>query len=153
VAEAAAYHDNKWGEWRDVTWEWGAARGRRLSLLYGGLYSPERTLTSPFLLALVDSLGMRQALRFDTIAYRGSRPANGLAGVSAPEHFRLLASRGADTVRVEVEVEDALASEMAAVTFQRAFLQMRGSFTLMGKLSGETVADTGQGFFETYVSR
>jgi hypothetical protein len=153
VEDAAAYHDHNWGEWRDVTWEWGAARGSRLSLLYGGLYGPERTLTAPFLLTLVDSLGLRQALRFDSIAYRGGRLAHGLAGVSAPEHFTLLASRGADTVRLEVEVEDALASEMTALTFQRAFLQMRGRFRLAGKLGGEAVSDQGEGFFETYVSR
>ena len=25
--DAPAYHDHNWGVWRDVTWEWGAARG------------------------------------------------------------------------------------------------------------------------------
>jgi len=33
-----AYHDHNWGVWRDVTWEWGAARGTRFNLLYGGVY-------------------------------------------------------------------------------------------------------------------
>ena len=36
-AQAAAYHDHNWGVWRDVTWEWGAARGLNTSVLYGGV--------------------------------------------------------------------------------------------------------------------
>jgi hypothetical protein len=40
---------------------------------------------------------------------------------------------------------------MGAGGFRRVFLQMRGRFTLHGRLLGETVADSGQGFFETYV--
>lgn len=152
VDRAPAYHDHNWGVWRDVTWEWGAARGSWMSLLYGGVYGRERR-ASPFFLTLVDSLGPRQVLRFDSIAYRGSAPARGLAGVSAPTGFELLGNRGSDTVRLRVEVDDALASEVAAATFRRAFLQMRGRFTLRGTLGGEPVSDRGQGFFETYVKR
>ena len=78
VADVPAYHDHNWGVWRDVTWEWGAARGGTLSLLYGGVYGPERgrdgpagAVTSPFFLTLVDSLGVRQVLRFGRVAYEG----------------------------------------------------------------------------------
>ncbi len=153
VDRVPAYHDHNWGVWRDVTWEWGSARGAWLSLLYGGVYGPERSAASPFFLTLVDSLGARQVLRFGEIAYRGRQQARGLAGVTAPERFTILGTRETDTVRLEVDVEEALASEMAASTFRRAFLQMRGSFTLSGKLGGEPVSDRGQGFFETYVNR
>jgi hypothetical protein len=157
VREVPAYHDHNWGVWRDVTWEWGAARGRRLSLLYGGVYGPERTgaargtqVSSPFFLTLVDSLGVRQVLRFDRIDYQGRRRAAGIAGSTAPERFRLRAARGADTVQLQVEVDHALASEMEATSFRRYFLQMRGRFRLEGKLAGESIADSGSGFFETY---
>jgi hypothetical protein len=36
--------------------------------------------------------------------------------------------------------------------FRRVFLQMRGHFTLSGRLLGEMVADSGTGFFETYAT-
>ena len=150
VDDVPAYHDHNWGVWRDVTWEWGAARGSRTSVLYGGVHAGEGG-GSPFFLSLVDSLGVRQILRFNTIDYRGSRPAAGLAGALAPRSFDLLASRLADTVRLEVDVADVLASAMGVGGMSRAFLQMRGSFTLQGKVDGEAMADTGQGFFETYV--
>ncbi|MGH7536494.1 MAG: hypothetical protein ACREMG_13075, partial [Gemmatimonadales bacterium] len=152
-----AYHDHNWGVWRDVTWEWGAARGDRIALLYGGVYGPERSarnagvITSPFFLTLVDSLGVRQVLRFARIRYQGAAPAAGDRRASAPERFALTATRDADSVRLSVEVEHALTTDMSVATFRRVFLQMRGQFRLDGRVGGEVVADSGMGFFETYV--
>jgi hypothetical protein len=152
-----AYHDHNWGVWRDVTWEWGAARGGRLSLLYGGVYGPERghegvgaAVTSPFFLTLVDSLGVRQVLRFARVAYEGAQPAAGAPGAAAPRRFTLVATRGADSVTLLVDVEHALATEMSAASFRRLFFQMRGRFALTGRVAGAEVSDTGRGFFETY---
>jgi hypothetical protein len=156
ITDVPAYHDHNWGVWREVTWEWGAASGSALSLLYGGVYGPERQTggtTSPFFLTVVDSLGVRQVLRFDTIAYTGRRPADGAPGAMAPARFTLAASRGADTVRLTVEVEHALATDMSAATFRRLFFQMRGRFVVTGRLAGATVSDSGRGFFETYRTR
>jgi hypothetical protein len=155
--DAPAYHDHNWGVWRDVTWEWGTAQGSRLSLLYGGVYGPRRnsgtssTLSSPFVLTVVDSLGVKQVLRFDRIDYRGSRLASGAVRAGAPERFSLVATREADTLHLDVRVSDALATEMATSGFRRVFLQMRGRFTLRGRVLDQTVADSGTGFFETYV--
>jgi hypothetical protein len=158
--DVPAYHDHNWGVWRDVTWEWGAARGQNLSLLYGGVYGPERaasdsagTVWSPFFMALVDSLGVRQVLRFGRISYEGSRPAEGAPGGVAPARFSLAGTRGGDSVLLSVEVDHALATETTASSFRRLFFQLRGRFTLEGRLAGSVVADTGPGFFETYRSR
>lgn len=159
ITGVPAYHDHNWGVWRDVTWEWGAARGTALSLLYGGVYGPERgredgaAVTSPFFLTLVDSLGVRQVLRFGHIAYEGAQAAAGVAGATAPRRFRLEAARGADAVALSVEVEHALATEMSAASFRRLFFQMRGRFTVAGRVAGAEVSDTGWGFFETYRTR
>ena len=153
VRDIPAYHDHNWGVWRDVTWEWGAARGAELSLLYGGVYGPERSNTSPFFLTLVDPLGVRRVLRFGRIDYQGSRAADGVRGARAPERFTLTGTWEADTVTLSVEVEHALATEMSAASFRRLFLQMRGRFTLDGRVDGERLRDAGQGFFETYVTQ
>lgn len=150
IRRAPAYHDHNWGVWRDVTWEWGAGRGPRLSLLYGGVYE-SGTVTSPFFLTLVDSLGVRQVLRFRRIDYRGSLPAEGAADVTAPARFELVGTRGADSVRLAVRVRHALATEMGAGGFRRFFLQMRGSFELGGRVGGGPLEERGEGFFETYL--
>jgi hypothetical protein len=154
-----AYHDHNWGVWRDVTWEWGNGRGSELSILYGGVYGPESSsgsspsVRSPFFLTVLDSLGVKQVLRFDRINYRGSRNAAGRAGTTGPTNFSLQATRDADTLRLDVQVLDVLGTSMGESRFQRVFLQMRGHFVLTGRLLGQTVADTGSGFFETYVGR
>jgi hypothetical protein len=156
-SDIPAYHDHNWGIWEDVTWEWGAARGSRLSLLYGGVYGPGRSadaasnFSSPFFLTLVDSLGVEQVLRFGKIGYQGLRPASGTVGATSPERFTIVANRESDTLRLDVRVVDALATEMGTGGFRRVFLQMRGHFSLSGRVLGQTVADSGTGFFETYV--
>lgn len=152
VAGAPAYHDHNWGIWRGVSWEWGAAQGGSLAVLYGGIYTPESdNAAAPFFLTLVDSLGVRQILRFRAIQYAGGRPAAQASDVRAPERFVIVAGRDADTVRLQVRVDDALASRMPAEGVGRHFLQMRGRFALTGRLAGQVVADSGTGFFETYV--
>lgn len=158
-AGVPAYHDHNWGVWRDVTWEWGSARGDRLSFLYGGIYGPERSsmgqsssVRTPFFLTVMDSVGVKQVLRFNRINYQGTRTAMGAIRATSPERFTLLATRDRDTLRLDVQVADALGTEMGTSGFRRVFLQMRGRFTLMGRLLGQTVADSGMGFFETYVS-
>ena len=159
LSGARAYHDHNWGVWRDVTWEWGAARGASLSLLYGGVFGPRGSragagaLTSPFFLGIVDSLGVRQVLQFDRVAYGGALAAEGAQGAVAPARFSLRAGRGADSVRLSVEVEHALATEMSASAFRLLFFQMRGRFKLEGRMAGAAVSDTGRGFFETYRGR
>jgi hypothetical protein len=154
--DVSAYHDHNWGVWRNVTWEWGAARGKRTAILYGGIYGPERgaaskDVRSPFFLAVVDSLGVKQVLRFAQVDYEGTRLAKGTVRATAPERFTLLSTRDADTLRLRVSVEDALGTELKSAGFHRTFLQMRGRFTMEGKLLGQAVSDSGRGFFETYV--
>jgi len=153
--DAPAYHDHNWGVWRDVSWEWGMGRGERLDLLYGGVISPRDSIDAagtPFFLALADSLGVRQVLRFRRVTYEGARAAGG-AGGSSPERFTLMAARDADTVRLSVQVLSAQSTESSAAGMRRLFLQMRGRFELEGRLAGRAVQDEGLGFFETYVDR
>ncbi|HET7599383.1 MAG TPA: hypothetical protein VFK09_03785 [Gemmatimonadales bacterium] len=148
----AAYHDHNWGVWRGVTWEWGEASGRSASVLYGGVKGPGPAGGgAPYFLLLVDSLGVRQVLRFREIRYEGGQPAAGESNVHAPERFSILAARGADTTRLDVRVSEALASRVRAEGLERHFLQMRGRFSLQGRVAGRMLADSGWGFFETYV--
>jgi hypothetical protein len=113
--------------------------------VYGG------SSTTPFFLALVDSLGVKQVLRFNDIRYEGRRLASATSA-RAPDRFNLVATHEADSVRLKVGVMDALGTNMAAGDFRRVFLQMRGSFVLTGRVGGQTVADSGTGFFETYLT-
>jgi hypothetical protein len=146
-----AYHDHNWGVWREVSWEWGAASGPGLSLLYGQVQAPDSGLTSqPFFVSLVDSLGVRQVLRAQSIRYEGDQPLVNGGGISGPESFEFTAGRDADTVRVRVQVREAVGTLMGTSGFRRYFLQMRGSFQLTGTIGGIRIEEQGDGFFETW---
>ena len=146
-----AYHDHNWGVWRDVSWEWGAASGPRLSLLYGQVQAPDSaTAPEPFFVSLVDSLGVLQVLRARTIQYRGARPLANGGDVTAPTSFQFSAVRGGDSVLVRVNVREAAGTLMGISGFRRYFLQMRGEFRLSGLIGGAAVEEEGDGFFETW---
>lgn len=147
---APAYHDHNWGVWRGVTWEWGTGTGGHYNLLYGGVYGSSNT--TPFFLALVDSIGVKQVLRFTDIQYAGRRRVANSKSGEAPDRFSLIASNEQDSVRLNVRVVDALGTDMTAGNFRRVFLQMRGSFELAGRVAGQAVVDSGMGFFETYLT-
>lgn len=153
---APAYHDHNWGVWRATTWDWGQARGTTTSLVYGGVLAPDSLAApsaNPYFLALVDSLGVRQVFRFRSTGPEGAIAVPGLSGVVAPERLHLRAARGADSVEVQVAIHRVQATPVALSGDRRYFLQMRGSFVVSGRLEGGVVADSGLGFFETFVER
>ena len=160
---AQAYHDHNWGLWRGVTWEWGAARAGPFTILYGRVDPPdELTSSSPIFLFLVDSLGFRGLFRPERIAYEDTRLVPvGSRAVRAPARATLAAIRGADTLRVDIEIEDAVATDMRSSVIGRGdaradalttpyFIQMMGAARLRGRVGGDVVFGEGKGFFETY---
>ena len=156
---APGYHDHNWGVWRGVTWEWGAARAGDYTFLYGRVDAPGAERGALFLY-LVDSLGFRALFRPAMIAYRDARTImmNGHP-VHVPATAQMIDVRGDDTLRVDLEIEDAIGTDMrrgaerggqrpsAATPF---FIQMKGIARLSGRLGGQPIAGQGSGFFETY---
>ena len=152
IEGAAAYHDHNWGVWRGVSWEWGIAQGHDIDLLYGGVSRDvaDQAGSAPFFLAIADRMGVAQVLRFDQVSYRGGKAVLAVPGAYAPDSLTILAARGNDTLRVAVAVKSVNATPINAAGWRRAFLQMRGWFTVTGKVAGREVSDSGGGFFETW---
>lgn len=155
---ARAYHDHNWGVWRDVEWEWGEARVGAFTLLWGRvLRSDEDDVREPLFLYLVDALGFRAIFRPQDIAWEGARTIR-VDGtwLDVPERAVMIAARGDDTLRVELEIEDAVGSDvrrggrLRRATARRWFIQMKGRARLSGRLDGAPVTGEGTGFFETY---
>jgi len=159
-AAAQAYHDHNWGVWRDVEWEWGAARAGAFTLLYGRvLRSGADDVREPLFVYLVDSLGFRALFRPPEIRYTDGRTAAAGAGrLAVPSQAVLEEVRGEDTLRIVLTVEDAVASDVrldrrgpaAARRARPWFIQMKGRARLEGRLGGRPLAGEGTGFFETY---
>jgi hypothetical protein len=169
-ADAQAYHDHNWGTWQGVTWEWGASRAGPYTLLYGRVLPPTgdggqggARAPSSLFLYLVDSLGFRAVFRPRDIAYVDGRTVTvGGRTVVVPSRGVMVDARGADTLRVELTVEDAAASDTRLGLVERGegeyarqlarpyFVQMKGRARITGRVGGVPVAGEGTGFFETY---
>ena len=163
-ADAQSYHDHNWGVWHGVSWDWGATRAGAYTLLYGRVAPPDSAgNTQPFFVYLTDSLGFRALFRPHEIAYEDGRTisVNGRE-VRVPSRAVLQDARGADTLRVELTIEDAIGSDTRTSLIERGdaadakriskpyFIQMKGHARISGRVGGSPVAGEGTGFFETY---
>ena len=105
---------------------------------------------------LVDSLGFAGVFRPREIVYEEGRTirVDGRS-VRVPARGVLFDARGGDTIRVELEIEDAAATPMrarrpGATADTRLFLQMKGTARLSGRVNGRVLSGEGTGFFETW---
>jgi hypothetical protein len=159
-----AYHDHNWGVWRGVSWEWGAARAGEYALLFGRVQPPDSVAAREPLFAYVtDSLGFLALFRPREVVYTGHRTIQ-VDGrpVDVPTHGEMFDVRGDDTLRVELDVEDATGTDtrkplaergdaLAARAIPRPyFIQMKGLATISGRVHGRPLQGQGTGFFETY---
>jgi hypothetical protein len=155
---AQAYHDHNWGVWRGVTWDWGAARAGSYTILYGRVIGPERQgSNTPLLVYLVDSLGFRAVFRPAKVWYEDRRQitVDGKT-IRVPSRAIFSDARGADTLRVQLDIEDAIGTDtrrnpttLSTVALPY-FIQMKGTATISGRIDGRPISGTGTGFFETY---
>jgi hypothetical protein len=167
LTDAQAYHDHNWGVWRGVSWDWGASRAGQYTFLYGRVYPPDNTASiPPVLVYLIDSLGFRAVFRPKLISYEDGRTVrSGLTTLKVPSRATFSDVRGEDTLRVEIAIEDAIATDTrprrAAHEGERGdplgsekahpyFIQMKGTARISGRLDGAPLTGTGTGFFETF---
>jgi len=167
LTDAQSYHDHNWGVWRGVTWDWGASRAGQYTFLYGRVYPPDSTASvPPVLVYLIDSLGFRAVFRPELISYEDGRTINsGRTTLRVPSRATFSDVRGDDTLRVDIEIEDAIATDTRPQRVLREgergdplgsekahpfFIQMKGSARISGRLDGAPLSGTGTGFFETY---
>ena len=167
LRDAQAYHDHNWGVWKGVTWDWGAARAGQYTFLYGRVYPPDSAApVPPVLVYLVDSLGFRAVFRPRLIDYDDNREVRTDAGLlKVPSRARFTDARGADTLTIDLSIEDAIATDtrprrrgadsergdpLGSEKARPYFIQMKGTARISGRLDGQRLAGEGTGFFETY---
>ncbi len=167
LANAQSYHDHNWGVWRGVTWDWGASRAGQYTFLYGRVYTPDTTASvPPVLVYLIDSLGFRAVFRPRLISYEDDRTVRvGTTMLHVPSRATFSDERGDDTLRVDISIEDAIATDtrprravkegergdpLGSEKAHPYFIQMKGTARISGRLDGEPLAGSGTGFFETY---
>ncbi|MGH7605522.1 MAG: hypothetical protein ACRENK_16205 [Gemmatimonadaceae bacterium] len=163
LTDAQSYHDHNWGVWRGVTWDWGASRAGQYTFLYGRVYPPDTSASiPPVLVYLVDSLGFRAVFRPKLISYEDNRTVRaGAITLRVPSRASFSDIRGDDTLRVDIAIDDAIATDTRPNSTERGdplgsekehpyFVQMKGTARIFGRVDGVPLAGTGLGFFETY---
>lgn len=161
---AQAYHDHNWGGWSGVTWDWGATRAGEFTLLYGRVI-PETGGggDAPLFVYVTDSAGFVALFRPTRITYDDTRTVETPSGaLRVPGAAALTDVRGTDTLRLELAIDDAVASDTRLSAAQRGdadapralakpwFIQMAGRAALSGRIRGRPLSGSGRGFFETY---
>ena len=143
-------------------------RRRLLPVARNQIVYPADTSLSipPLLVYLVDSLGFRAVFRPKPVSYDDGRTLRvGGAELHVPSHASFQDARGEDTLRVDIDVEDAIATDtrprkngaenergdpLGSEKARPWFIQMKGTARISGRLDGQSLAGIGTGFFETY---
>ena len=143
------YHDHNWGVWRDVSWEWGAASDRTLSLLYGVVRGDQPDAADlPLFAYLVDERGARGVYRPRALRFTRTRPLRAAGQwLQVPQQMRFEDARRG--LRVTIDVDALHVTDLRRAR-RRFFLQMRGTATV--EETGHPAARL-NGFFETYVDQ
>lgn len=164
--DAQAYHDHNWGGWRGVTWEWGATRAGAYTILYGRV-APEDSAAgaAPLFVYVTDSTGFLSLFRPTSIRYDDARLVQTSDGpLQVPARAELYDARDGDTLRLQLTIDDAVASDTRLALAERGeggaeavralrrpwFVQMAGEAVISGRVRGVPLAGRGRGFFETY---
>lgn len=165
IDDAVAYHDHNWGRWRRVEWEWGEVQAGPVALLFGRVRQSDSTAArAPLFLYLVDSLGFRALFRPRAIQWEDTREVMAAGGepLRGPARGVMTDVRGGDTLVVELETEDAVATDIRRGLIERGdrtaardvprpwFLQFKGRARVHGRLGGVPLDARGPAFFETY---
>lgn len=136
----------------------GAARAGAFTFLYGRVHrGGADDVREPLFVYVVDSLGFRAIFRPREIRYVDgeTRRVDGRA-IRVPTQALMEDVRGGDTLRITLEIEDAMASDVRRTPDARRdavrplLVQMKGIARLGGRLGGVPLVGEGRGFFETY---
>ena len=164
LRDAPAYHDHNWGLWRRVEWEWGEARAGSYAMLFGRVRQADSSAArAPLFLYLVDSLGFRALFRPKSVRWEDRRTIviDGKR-VRVPQRGTMSDIRGADTLLVTLEVDDAVGTDTRRGLIERGehgrardvprpyFIQLKGRARITGRLGGVPLDVAGPSFFETY---
>jgi len=152
-ANAPAYHDHNWGTWNRVHWDWGqvSSADHAFALVYGAVHAGALGSESGRRFVILTGRdGFLGVLSPPAIVYEGWHP--GAKAAHVPSTIRFTAANEDDSLAVSFTVEDVAASRPPGTSFGagKVFLQMRGTYEVIGTVGGQAVRFRERGAAETF---
>jgi hypothetical protein len=144
----SGYHDHNWGFWEGVSWQWGQVQQGDLSLLYGRVFPPREAADPDRMPGFVGVLGPDGPLAYTTNVTITERNDPG----GQPQAIEVRARGNGVNVQVNFDVASAITTRMQQGPLGSGldFLQLRGQYTVSGRVSGRTLDFTEPGSAETF---
>jgi hypothetical protein len=148
----SGYHDHNWGFWKGVSWQWGQVQQDDLSVLYGRVFPPAEAADPSRIPGFIGVLGPDGPLGYATnVTITETDDDRG-----GP---RTIVVRGQGTdlqVELRFDVESAVttrAGSSSTLSSGLDFLQMRGAYTVTGRIGDRVISFSAPGSAETFRGR
>jgi hypothetical protein len=150
---ALGYHDHNWGTWAGVHWDWGQAGDGITALVFGAVKTPAlESQGGGYFCVVADTSGFLSLIRPDTVLYEGWKNQD---GVLMPGRIRFEKKNpNGDSLTVAVDVQEAIATDLGSFGPGQGgsrFLQMRGTYSVKGRVHGREVSFKAPGSAETFL--
>jgi len=142
------YHDHNWGFWEDVSWQWGQAQEGELSLIYGRVFPPAEAADPEQFPGFVGALGPDGPLGYSTDV----RIEETNDDLGRPRAIDVRARGAALSLDLRFDVDSIETTRMTqgALGNDLDFLQMRGRYTVSGRVGDREIAFAAPGSAETF---
>jgi hypothetical protein len=152
LAGGSGYHDHNWGFWKGVSWRWGQVHHDDLSIVYGRVHPPADAADAERIPGLLAVLGPQGPLAFSNqlSIEEDDDPKSG-----SPKRIELRGKGGALDLRMQLGVEDAIATRMPQGFFGEGmdFLQLRARYRVTGRVGERALDFEAPGSAETFRAR
>jgi hypothetical protein len=150
--DGAGYHDHNWGFWQRVSWQWGQVQQGDLSLLYGRVFPPAEAADPSRIPGFIGVLGPDGPLGYATnVSITETDDERG------DPRTIVVRGRGTDfQVELRFDVESAVttrAGSSSTLSSGLDFLQMRGAYTVTGRIGDRDISFSAPGSAETFRGR
>ena len=142
------YHDHNWGFWQGVSWQWGQAQQGDLSVIYGRVFPPLEAADPQTIPGFVGVLGPDGPLGYSTdVRITEDNDERG-----QPKTINVRARGSALDLDLRFDVASAVTTHMAQGPLANGvdFLQMRGQYTVSGRVGSREITFSAPGAAETF---
>lgn len=142
------YHDHNWGFWEGVSWQWGQVQFGDLSLLFGRVFPPAEAANADRLPGFLGAVGPEGPVGYATDVRITETNSSGERPTAV--NIRAQGPGLNVTLRLDVDSTETTRIAQGPLANNVDFLQLRGRYTLSGRVGGQPVNATALGSAETF---